>query len=185
MNSTRSTQNTRTHHKALFAAQLVEISVSHLATQLRSDPTLRVLDVSQQHRSLRGPTGLPQSVPIDWEAIFSAGPNTCPSPLVLASAMSQLGIGDEHTIVVHDEGSGVRARAVSSWLKQFGHSGTLVLRGGRTEWVAQGFKLVHQPASHKASSFTVRLNQEREEQTEQDLRRTYPAKRNEARQRAA
>jgi len=185
MNSARCTQNTRPHHKALLAAQLLEISVSDLATQLRSDLTLRVLDVSQQHRSLRGPTGLPQSVPIDWEAIFSAGPATCPSPLVLASAMSQLGIGDEHTIVIHDEGSGFRARAVSRWLIRFGHSNTLVLRGGRAEWAAEGFSLVHQPASHKVSSFTVRLNHEREELTEQDLRRTYPAKRTETRRRAA
>jgi len=162
MNNIRSTLTPWTHHNQLLGVQLVEISVSNLATQLRSDPAFRVLDVSEQHPSASVPTQLPHSVSIDWEATFSATPDICPSPLVLASAMSQLGLGDEHTIIVHDEGSGIRARPVCRWLRRFGHSSTLVLRGGRAEWVAQGFMLVREPVSRKVSSFTVRLDRPNE-----------------------
>jgi thiosulfate/3-mercaptopyruvate sulfurtransferase len=177
----------RATYQDFAESQPAQVSIKWLRDQLGRDETLRLIDVSFQRPSAARPLLLPQSVYLDWEAMFTEGPGVHPSPLVLASVMSQLGIGDDHIIVVYDEGSGIRALAVYRWLRRFGHSRTFVLQGGRSEWTNQGHALANVPVSFDASSFTVRISRTpstKPERTERNTRRNASNHR-ESRRRAA
>jgi thiosulfate/3-mercaptopyruvate sulfurtransferase len=136
--------------------QPAEVTVAWLLARLNDDPSLRLVDVSS-HRIGRQPGYLPGAVLLDWEGAFGRSPSVRPSPLVLASVMSQLGIGDDHLVVLYDEGRGARSLPIHGWLLRFGHQRVFSLAGGRSEWVRRELRLVPEPAKHSAASFTVKI----------------------------
>lgn len=141
------------------APQPAQVTVAWLSSQQRDSQALRILDVSA-HAVGRQPGYLPGAVRLDWESAFAALPTICPSPLVLASVISQLGIGDAHTIVLYDEGHGGRALPIYRWLRRYGHQRVFTLNGGRSEWVRQQLGLVREPARYAAASFTVKIGKD-------------------------
>ncbi len=141
------------------APQPAQVKVAWLSSQQRDNQALRILDVCA-HAVGRQPGYLPGGIRLDWESAFAGLPTICPSPLVMASVMSQLGIGDEHTIVLYDEGHGGRAQPIYRWLRRYGHQRVFTLNGGRSEWVRQQLGLVCEPARYVASSFTVKIGKD-------------------------
>jgi thiosulfate/3-mercaptopyruvate sulfurtransferase len=74
----------------------------------------------------------------------------------LAMAMSELGVDDDHTVLLVDEGAG-GAAAVAAWvLRRYGHEATLVLDGGLARWVAEGRPLTQNIERFPFASFTAR-----------------------------
>ena len=132
----------------------LEVTAKWLSNQTRLNPSLKIVDVCS-NQSTRQTAFLPGALRLDWEQAFATGPHLKPSPLVFAATMSQLGVGDDDTIVLYDEGEGRRAFSVLRWLRGFGHRKVFVLVGGRTGWLTQGYSLVREPTRFSPSSFTV------------------------------
>jgi thiosulfate/3-mercaptopyruvate sulfurtransferase len=75
----------------------------------------------------------------------------------LAMAMSELGVGDEHTIVLVDE-SRPSAALVAAWaLRRYGHPDTRILSGGFPRWLAEGRPVTRDIVRHPFASFTVKV----------------------------
>lgn len=141
---------------APFGPHPDQVALAWLVAQQSGNANLRLIDVSAHSIGLQ-PGYLPSAIRLNWELAFAGSPTICPSPLVLASVMSQLGIGDEHTIVLYDEGHGRRALPIYRWLRRYGHQRVFTLAGGRAEWLRQKLELVREPKKYNSSSFTVRI----------------------------
>jgi 3-mercaptopyruvate sulfurtransferase SseA len=59
-------------------------------------------------------------------------------------AMSGLGVGDEHTIVLVDEG-------------RYGHADVHVLEGGFARWIGEGRAVSREIIRHSPASYTVKV----------------------------
>ncbi|MGC4063897.1 MAG: rhodanese-like domain-containing protein [Polyangiaceae bacterium] len=137
-----------------------QVTAKWLAAQRPSSKNLRIVDVCR-HTAGDSPIYLPGAVHLNWERAFGKPPAIGPSPLVLASELSRLGIGDDHVIVLYDEGRDARALAAYRWLRRYGHSNTFVLAGGRAEWLRRRGPISHEQSSYAPSSFTVRMKPQR------------------------
>lgn len=141
------------------------VPTSWLAERLtRSD--LRVVDVrapgatpTRRGRGAPHARGyVPGAVVLDVRAELFDRHGDVVSGLELARLMSSLGVGDEHTVVVVDEGpSQTLARAAVWALARYGHHDVHVLDGGHTRWMAEGRPVEHGVARHPAASFTARV----------------------------
>ncbi|MDF2692164.1 MAG: Thiosulfate sulfurtransferase, rhodanese [Labilithrix sp.] len=74
----------------------------------------------------------------------------------LAMVMSAAGVGDEHTVVLVDDGR-PSAALVAAWaLRRFGHAATLILEGGFPRWLSEGRAVTQAIVKHPSGSFTAR-----------------------------
>lgn len=74
----------------------------------------------------------------------------------LALLMSQLGVDDQHTIVLVDAGMPSTARVAADVLRRFGHAQSFVLEGGFARWLAEGRAITRQIRAFPFASFTAR-----------------------------
>lgn len=123
---------------------------------------LRVLDV-RVDAVARGRGGrasrehVPRAVPLDVRAaLFDAYGEVVSAPEI-ALVMSSLGVGDEHTIVLVDEGPTYLARAAAWALGRYGHHDVHVLAGGHARWAAERRPLSRDVVRHPFASFTARV----------------------------
>src|SRR5258706_5921302 len=115
------------------------ISTETLAARL-TDPSLRIADASwylpQARRNPRAEyeaAHIPGAVLFDIDAISDQEtdlPHMLPNPVVFASAMRKLGIGDGDFVVFYD-GAGIYSAARALWMmRAMGHRQAAVLDGG-------------------------------------------------------
>jgi thiosulfate/3-mercaptopyruvate sulfurtransferase len=91
------------------------------------------------------------------------GRHPLPDPNVLASKLSELGIGNEHSVVAYDDpssGQGFYAAHVWWLLRYLGHETVSVLDGGLPAWLAAGGKLEEDLPFYATASFTPRVRPE-------------------------
>jgi len=74
----------------------------------------------------------------------------------IAVAMSEIGVGDEHMVVLVDDGVPTAAMAASWALRRYGHHETVVLAGGFPRWVAEQRPVTRAAPRRAAASFTAR-----------------------------
>lgn len=74
----------------------------------------------------------------------------------LAMAMSETGVGDEHIVVLVDDGIPGPAMVAAWALRHYGHLETLVLAGGFSRWTAEGRPVTRKIVRHGSASFTAR-----------------------------
>jgi rhodanese-related sulfurtransferase len=74
----------------------------------------------------------------------------------LAMAMSKAGVGDEHTVVLVDDGCPAAAMVAAWMLRHYGHADTLILDGGFRRWVAEGRPVTEIVETPPFASFTAR-----------------------------
>lgn len=88
-------------------------------------------------------------------------PHMLPDAAAFAERMGQLGIGDEHRLVVYD-GSGINLSAPRVWwmFRVFGHPQVAVLDGGFAKWRLEGRPIESGPTRHAAARFTAALDAE-------------------------
>jgi thiosulfate/3-mercaptopyruvate sulfurtransferase len=126
------------------------VTTSALSARL-ADPRLRLADVRwflgdpvRGHLEYAG-GHLPGAVFVDLERDLTAasgpGRHPLPDPTGFADRMGQLGFGDEHTIVVYDDASGMVASRLWWMLDRLGHHDVAVLDGGLSAWKAMGGEL--------------------------------------------
>jgi len=76
----------------------------------------------------------------------------------LAMAMSELGVGDEHTVVLVDDGA-TPVSLVAAWaLRRYGHAEVRVLEGGFRRWAAEQRPVSRDVVRHVFASFTARVS---------------------------
>jgi thiosulfate/3-mercaptopyruvate sulfurtransferase len=133
------------------------ISTQELSSRL-GDPNLRVADV----RWYLGQPGegrrryeaghLPGAIFVDVDGDIAAPPgrgrHPLPDPASFAARMGELGIGDEHDVVVYDDAGGTIAARLWWMLDALGHRGVAVLDGGLPAWEAAGLPLTTEVPSY-------------------------------------
>ncbi|WP_034750181.1 sulfurtransferase, partial [Halalkalibacter wakoensis] len=72
--------------------------------------------------------------------------------------MNQLGIKDQDTVVVYDEGDDTRATRLFYALEYYGHQNVRLLNGGYKAWQANEGKISKDIHSPKRGNFTAREN---------------------------
>src|ERR1700704_2963005 len=123
------------------------ISTETLAARL-ADPNLRIADASwylpQAGRNARDEyeaAHIPGADFFDIDAISDHEtdlPHMLPGPVVFASAMRKLGIGDSDFVVFYD-GAGIYSAARALWtMHAMGHRNAAVLDGGLPKWRREG-----------------------------------------------
>jgi len=117
---------------------------------------LRVLDV----RVLRWGNGGGRDAPHVPGALHVPASDLLESghcPLLLAARMAELGVGDQHAIVVYDDNGLGRAVEVADLLVRRGHRSAWALAGGFRAWCASGLSAVQRWSTYPPASFTVRI----------------------------
>jgi len=114
---------------------------------------LSILDVRPSYRAGH----LPGAVALDVDQLFDGAGNVVTAPEV-ALVMSRLGVDDEDTIVIVDEGPPQRALAAASVLTRYGHPDVYLLDGGHTRWTAEGRAVTRDVPRRPTASFTARAS---------------------------
>lgn len=104
---------------------------------------------------LRGHVPGSTSLDVGLRLFDESGTLVC--ALELAMAMSQLGVGDEHTVVLVDDSSPAAALVAAWALRRYGHAETLILSGGFPRWAAEGRPVSHEVVTYPFASFTARI----------------------------
>jgi thiosulfate/3-mercaptopyruvate sulfurtransferase len=131
------------------------------------NPDIKIIDASM-HMTDTGRIGykeydeqhIENAVFFDIERIVdtkSPLPHMLPDDAHFSKAMSILGIGNEHHIVVYDNSplhSGLR---VWWMLREFGHENVSYMDGGLTKWVNEGYPLTTKRSSPVTTKFTATL----------------------------
>jgi 3-mercaptopyruvate sulfurtransferase SseA len=100
---------------------------------------------------------IPGAVALDVRAVLFDEAGDVVSAPELAIAMSGLGVGDGHTIVLVDEGRPDAAVAAAWALARYGHRDVHVLEGGFARWVGEGRAVSREILRHPPASFTARV----------------------------
>jgi thiosulfate/3-mercaptopyruvate sulfurtransferase len=117
----------------------------------------------ERHARASGPSLLylgghvPGAVALDVRAVLFDDDGEVVSGPEVALAMSSLGVGDEHTIVLVDEGRPDAALAAAWALTRYGHHDVHVLEGGFTRWVGEGRAVSREIVRHVPASYTARV----------------------------
>lgn len=121
------------------------ISTGDLAA-LTDDPSLRILDASwyldgRDGRAEFAVEHIPGARFFDLDSVSDGScglPHMLPSPAAFASALSDLGIGETHRVVVYDSVGLFSAARVRWMLKVMGAAHVQVLDGGLPKWKSEG-----------------------------------------------
>lgn len=71
------------------------------------------------------------------------------------------GIGNEHTVVVYDDGPGLMSSRLFWAMEYYGHENVKVLNGGIARWVSEGRETVSTPPEVKPAPFKATAHPER------------------------
>jgi thiosulfate/3-mercaptopyruvate sulfurtransferase len=128
------------------------VSTEWLAARLEA-PWLRVVDV-RVGPFVRG--RIPGSTLLDVGKRLVHPDGSLVSAPELAMAMSEIGVGDAHTVVLVDGDAPLDATIAAKALRRYGHQGTHVLAGGFPRWARERRPVVTELARHPFASFTAR-----------------------------
>ncbi len=123
------------------------ISAEALLARL-GDPDLRIADVRwylgepDRGRGRYEAAHIPTAIFLDLDGDLSApsgpGRHPLPEPAEFAARLGQLGIGNEHAVVLYDDGPGTIAARPWWMLDNLGHPNVALLDGGLAAWTAAG-----------------------------------------------
>lgn len=85
-------------------------------------------------------------------------PHMLPSPEVFCEMVGQLGISEQHTLVIYDDGNLFSAPRVWWTFHIFGAKKVYILAGGISGWLQVGFALESGPASPTPQTFNATFN---------------------------
>jgi thiosulfate/3-mercaptopyruvate sulfurtransferase len=103
---------------------------------------------------------LPGAIHTDIDADLTAptgpGRHPLPDPSVFAARLTELGIGDEHTVVAYDDVGGWVAARLWWMLDDLGHRSIAVLDGGLQAWTAAGLPLTTEEPAWPPARLSLR-----------------------------
>ena len=110
------------------------------------DPSLRLADVRwflgepERGQAEYAQGHIPGAIFVDLDRDLAAPPgegrHPLPDPTAFARRMGELGIGDGHTVVIHDAASGQFGARLWWMLDRLGHDAVYMLDGGLAAWTA-------------------------------------------------
>jgi len=140
------------------------VSAEELSSRL-ANPNLRVADVrwylgkpGEGHRRYEAghvPGAVFVDIDTDLAAPPGAGRHPLPDPGKFAARMGELGIGDEHDVVVYDDAGGTIAARLWWMLDALGHRSVGLLDGGLPAWEAAGLALTREVPSYPPARLAV------------------------------
>ncbi len=83
------------------------------------------------------PTAKYFSIEDDLTGASGPGRHPLPDPTEFADRLRQFGIGNEHTVIIYDDGSSTSAARMWWMLRSLGHQRVAVLDGGWTAWSSE------------------------------------------------
>jgi thiosulfate/3-mercaptopyruvate sulfurtransferase len=86
------------------------------------------------------------------------GRHPLPRSQTLAARLGEMGIGNEHTVVVYDAGNSMFASRLWWLLRYLGHGDVKVLDGGFAAWTEAGSPVTSEPARHEPARFVPRVD---------------------------
>src|SRR5579872_2969376 len=136
-----------------------------------NDPKLRILDgsftlpgVNPSGPELYARQHIPGAVFFDIEEICDTAnplPHMLPDEKAFAAAMSRLGVGSDHKVVVYDAFGLVSAPRIWWTLRVFGHKDVAVLNGGLPKWLAEGRTVTADVPKYPPAKFDAKLDKSR------------------------
>jgi thiosulfate/3-mercaptopyruvate sulfurtransferase len=105
---------------------------------------------------------IPGAVYFDIDAISdpdSTLPHMLPSAEAFAAAVGELGISNDHRVVVYDSDGLFSAPRVWWMFRAFGHDNVAVMTGGFRTWQSEGRPVTAEVPAPPAATFEARLNQ--------------------------
>jgi thiosulfate/3-mercaptopyruvate sulfurtransferase len=117
----------------------------------------------ERHPERRGPSSaylsghVPGAIALDVRAVLFDDAGDVVSAPELAMAMSGLGVGDGHTVVLVDDGRPESALAAAWALARYGHRDVHVLEGGFARWVGERRKVSREIVRFAPASFTAKV----------------------------
>ena len=146
------------------------IETAWLAAHL-NNPKLRILDGSftLPNMSPSGPAlyarqHIPGAIFFDIEEIRDTTnplPHMLPDEKTFAAAMSKLGVGSDHTVIVYDAFGLTSAPRVWWTLRVFGHTDVAVLNGGLPKWLAENRPVTTEIPKFPPATFDAKLDKSR------------------------
>ena len=139
-----------------------------------ADPSLRIVDIRgiirppdaphphyEGNRTAYLEAHIPGAVFVDWTVdITQPGAPvkmTLAGPDRFAALMSRLGIGDQHTVVIYEDGAGQIAARLWWALNYYGHPAVKVLNGGFRKWTAENRPVTTELPRFPPAAFTPRI----------------------------
>ncbi|WP_174848368.1 3-mercaptopyruvate sulfurtransferase [Yersinia artesiana] len=104
---------------------------------------------------------IPGAVYFDIDAIADNStdlPHMLPSPQVFSEMAGQLGVSEQHTLVIYDDGNLFSAPRVWWTLRIFGAKNVYILAGGFSGWQQAGFALESGPTFPTPQTFNATFN---------------------------
>ncbi|EOX5556882.1 3-mercaptopyruvate sulfurtransferase [Yersinia enterocolitica] len=104
---------------------------------------------------------IPGAVYFDIDAIADSStdlPHMLPSPQVFSEMVGQLGVSDQHTLVIYDDGNLFSAPRVWWTFRIFGAQKVYILAGGFSGWQQAGFALESGPTFPTPQTFNATFN---------------------------
>ena len=102
---------------------------------------------------------VPGAVFLDLDTDLSApagpGRHPLPTPEDFGGLLGRYGIGNEHHVVVYDQGPGSIAARLWWMLRSVGHRDVSVLNGGYARWTAKGRRTTTDEPQHPSAQFEV------------------------------
>ena len=143
-------------------------------TEHLTDPSIRIVDIRGIIRPPDAPhphyfgnrsaylgSHIPGAVFVDWTAdITEPGAPvkmTLAGPERFAALMGRLGIGDEHTVVVYEDGAGHIAARLWWALNYYGHPAVKLLNGSFRKWTSEGRPVTAEIPHYPPALFTPRV----------------------------
>ena len=142
-----------------------------------NDPTIRIVDIRGIIRPPDAPrphyegncrayleAHIPGAVFADW-ALDIVQPDA-PAKMTVAGAgrfaalMGRLRIGNQHTVVIYEDGVGQIAARLWWMLNYYGHAAAKLLNGGYRKWMAEGRLVTPELPHHPPATFTPRIQSE-------------------------
>jgi thiosulfate/3-mercaptopyruvate sulfurtransferase len=142
-----------------------------------TDPSIRIVDIRGIIRTPDAPrphyegnrrayleSHIPGAVFVDW-ALDIVQPDapakmTVAGPERFAALMGRLGIGNQHTVVIYEDGVGQIAARLWWVLNYYGHPKAMLLNGGFRKWMAEGRPVTPDLPRHPPATFTPRIQPE-------------------------
>lgn len=104
---------------------------------------------------------IPGAVYFDIDAIADHStdlPHMLPSPQAFSEMVGQLGVSEQHTLVIYDDGNLFSAPRVWWTFRTFGAKKVLILANGISGWQQAGFTLESGPVSPVSQTFNATFN---------------------------
>jgi len=122
-----------------------------------NDPAIRIVDMRSGEAYRRG--HVPGAVNLGWQALKDADNEVYViTPEKFASLMSQLGIGNDTTVVGYDDQGGLSPARLWWVLDYYGHSKAKVVNGGWNKWVKEKRPVTKEVPTPQSTQFNVQMD---------------------------